>query len=69
MMRVFYSRWRALIWSAGVIFFALQFAWPSSHASAGDAANGDDNIVVTDALGQPVNEQQARDIANALENP
>jgi hypothetical protein len=68
MMRVFYSRWRALIWSAGVVFLALQFAWPPSRGAAGDAnAAANDDVVITDALGQPVNEQEVRDLASALD--
>jgi hypothetical protein len=59
---IFKSRWMALIWAAGIIWFAYDFAAPSS-----DAANASDNEVqITDASGAPVSPDDAKNLQKAL---
>ena len=59
---IFKSRWMALIWAAGIIWFAYDFAAPSD-----EAANASDNEVqITDATGAPVSPQDAKRLGEAL---
>lgn len=52
---IFKSRWMALLWAAGVIWFACDFASPSD-----DAGNASDNQVqTTDASGSPISPDDA----------
>jgi hypothetical protein len=59
---IFKSRWIALVWAAGIIWFAYDFA------SAGEQpANASDNEVqVTDASGAPVSPEEANKLQDAL---
>lgn len=50
---IFKSRWMALLWAAGIVWLALDFAAPD----AGAAGNGAGNAAVTDATGSPVSDQ------------
>jgi len=47
---IFRSRWMALLWAAGIIWFALQVSTPD--ASSADAAGN--TAATTDASGSPV---------------
>jgi len=59
---VFKSRWMALLWAAGIIWFAYDFVGPS-----GEPANADDNQVqITDASGTPVSPDEAKKLAEAV---
>ena len=59
---IFKSRWMALIWAAGIIWFAYDFAAPSEQP-----ANAEGNEVqVTDASGQPVSPEEANKLQDAL---
>ena len=59
---VFKSRWMALLWAAGIIWFAYDFVGPS-----GEPANGDDNQVqITDASGTPVSPDEAKKLEEAV---
>jgi hypothetical protein len=58
---VFKSRWMALIWAAGILWFAYDFAAPSDDAS--NMANAEQP---TDASGAPVSSDDANNIRNAL---
>jgi hypothetical protein len=59
---IFKSRWMALLWAAGIIWFAYDFAAPS-----GEAANADGNQVqITDATGAPVSPQEAKQLEEAV---
>ena len=59
---IFKNRWMALIWAAGIIWFAYDFAAPSD-----DEANASDNEVqITDASGAPVSPQEANKLQEAL---
>lgn len=62
---IFKTRWMALVWAAGVIWFAYDVAAPSD-----DSANSSSNDVqITDASGAPVSPDEAKnleEVANAL---
>lgn len=57
---IFKSRWMALIWAAGIIWFALDIAAPS--ATAGN--NGADGP--TDVTGAPVTGEDAAKIGDII---
>ena len=60
---IFRSRWLALIWAAGIIWFAYDFAGPS----ADDTNTSDSNQVeITDANGAPVTTDEAKQLSEAL---
>ena len=56
MFRVFYSRWSALFWAAGVLWTAYDIA--NAQPRGGDAA-------AVDATGTPVNAADLAALANA----
>jgi hypothetical protein len=63
---VFKSRWMALLWAAGFIWFALDIA--GSHTSAAKTTNNQasSESTLTDADGQPVNSDDVNAAAEAL---
>jgi hypothetical protein len=63
---VFKSRWMALLWAAGIIWFALDIA--GSHKSAASASNNQasSETGLTDADGQPVSNDDVKTAADAL---
>ena len=61
---IFKSRWMALVWAAGIIWFAYDFAAPSD-----DSANASgNNVEITDASGTPVSSDEAKQLNDALKN-
>lgn len=58
---VFKSRWMALLWAAGILWFAYDFAGSSPQAQP-------DGSAVTDAAGNPVTADDANKVAQALGN-
>ena len=59
---IFKSRWMALLWAAGIIWFAYDFAAPSD-----DQANASDNQVqITDASGAPISPEEAQKLQEAV---
>jgi hypothetical protein len=58
---VFKNRWMALIWAAGIIWFAYDFAGEQPQ-------DQDGNKVTTDATGNPVSDDDANRVAQALGN-
>jgi hypothetical protein len=59
---IFKSRWMALLWAAGIIWFAYDFAAPND-----EAANADGNRVqITDASGAPVSPEEAKQLEEAV---
>ena len=59
---IFKSRWMALLWAAGIIWLAYDFA-----GSTGDDPNtGGNEVQVTDANGAPVAPDEARQLDEAL---
>jgi len=59
---VFKNRWMALIWAAGIIWFAYDFAG-SQPGAANATANADQP---TDATGAPVTADDQQRVADAL---
>jgi hypothetical protein len=60
---IFKSRWMALLWAAGIIWFAYDFAAPSDD----DTNNaGTNQVQVTDANGAPVTPDEAKQLEEAL---
>jgi len=60
---IFRSRWMALLWAAGIIWFAYDFAAPSAQDES--SANGD-QVQITDANGAPVTPDEAKQLSEAL---
>jgi len=61
---IFKSRWMALVWAAGIIWFAYDFVAPSA-----DSTNAEINQVqITDASGAPVSSDEAKQLDQALKN-
>lgn len=60
MSTVFKNRWWALIWAAGIVWFAYDFAGDQPQEGAAN------NSAVTDATGSPVSDQDSNRIAQAL---
>ena len=60
---IFKSRWMALLWAAGIIWFAYDFAGPSDDEMNNAGAN---EVQVTDADGAPVTPAEARQLEEAL---
>jgi hypothetical protein len=58
---VFKSRWMALFWAAGIIWFAYDFAGSQPQDQG-------DNNVTTDVTGTPVSSDDQNRIADALGN-
>ena len=59
---IFRSRWWALLWAAGIIWFAYDFAAPSDD-SANSAANAEQ---ATDVTGSPVTSDDEQRLAQEL---
>jgi hypothetical protein len=62
---IFKSRWMALLWAAGILWFAYDFAAPSDD-STNTAGN---DVQITDATGAPVSTDEAKqlqEVANTL---
>jgi hypothetical protein len=58
---IFKSRWMAMLWAAGIIWFAYDFAAPSD-----DASNTTNAEQPTDATGAPVSADDEKKVADAL---
>lgn len=58
---IFKNRWMAVLWSAGIILFALDVA--------GEPENGKDPTALTDATGVPVDAAQANQLAAIIDAP
>jgi len=60
---IFKSRWMALLWAAGIIWFAYDFAGTSDEDS--NTADGN-QVQITDANGTPVTSDEAKQLDEAL---
>jgi len=60
---IFKSRWMALLWAAGIIWFAYDFAGPSDDDTN---STGTNQVQVTDANGAPVTPDEAKQLEEAL---
>lgn len=58
---IFKSRWMALLWAAGIIWFAYDFAAPSD-----DASNSTNAEQATDVSGAPVTPDDEKKFEQAL---
>ena len=63
---IFKSRWMALLWAGGIIWFALQVAGPS-EAPTKTAANSEDTGY-TDVTGHKVTSKDEEALKRALQN-
>lgn len=61
---VFKSRWMALIWAAGIIWFAYDFAGSQPQP----AQNGDNAEQATDAAGEPITPEEQNKAEEILRN-
>jgi hypothetical protein len=60
---IFKSRWLALLWAAGILWFAYDFVGPSDDPSA---TNSSDAVELTDASGSPVSPDEAKQLEEAV---
>jgi hypothetical protein len=60
---IFRSRWMALLWAAGIIWFAYDFTAPSADETNNAAT---DEVQITDANGAPVTPDEAKQLSEAL---
>ena len=60
---LFLNRWMALLWSAGVIWMALDIANPGETA-----AGNNQQAVVTDVTGAQVSNEQAEQVESIIAN-
>jgi hypothetical protein len=60
---IFKNRWMALVWAAGIIWFAYDFAAPDGDA---DSNNADVTTQLTDATGAPITPDDEQKFASAL---
>jgi hypothetical protein len=60
---IFKSRWMALLWAAGIIWFAYDFAAPPDDDTNSAGTN---QVQVTDANGAPVTPDEAKQLEEAL---
>lgn len=59
---IFKNRWFALLWAAGILWGAYDFA------GGGDSETDANGVTtVTDATGSKVNDQQVKDLQKAVE--
>ncbi len=58
---LFHNRWMALVWAAGVLWLAIDFAGPGESA-------GGNNQVTTDVTGEQVSNQQVEQVASIVAN-
>lgn len=61
---VFKSRWMALLWAAGIVWFAYDFAGSEPNPDTNDA-NAEQS---TDVTGAPVTSDDQNKVANILQN-
>lgn len=64
--RIFRSRWVALLWAAGIIWTAIDVAEANKAPPPPPVSNASDATNATDALGQPVTDQDLAVLANAM---
>ena len=61
---IFRSRWMALVWAGGILWFTYTFASPRN-----ETANASDNEVqITHATGAPISPAEAKRLEEALKN-
>lgn len=63
--RIFRSRWFALLWAGGIIWFAIDVA---SSTKADAPASNSATAATTDAIGMPVDQHDLSVLQNAMPN-
>jgi hypothetical protein len=63
---VFKSRWMALIWAAGIIWFALDIAGGGKSAASASNNQASGASDPGDAAGQPPSDDEVKNAAEAL---
>jgi hypothetical protein len=63
---VFKSRWMALVWAAGILWTAYDYAEAQPQASSNAAANNADSEEPTDATGAPITPEDQQKLADAI---
>ena len=61
--RIFRSRWKALLWAGGILWFAYDVAGSAPHADNTAAAT---DPAATDASGAAVNDADLQALANII---
>lgn len=61
--QLFLNRWMALLWSAGVVWIALDIAGPGETA-----AGNNQQAVVTDVSGAEVSNEQVEQVESIIAN-
>ncbi len=61
--RIFRSRWAALLWAAGILWTAVEVAGTAQAPEP----RGNQAAAQTDALGQPVSNEELAILANAMD--
>ena len=59
---IFKSRWLALVWAAGIIWFAYDFAGSPDEPSTA----ADNQVQITDATGAPISPEEAKKLEEAV---
>ena len=59
---IYLSRWMALAWAAGIIWFAVEVSTPDTVAA------GNNQQEVTDVTDSPVSNQQVKELEQAIAN-
>lgn len=57
---IFKNRWWAVLWAAGILYFALDVAGGSDEAAQSNT------VTAPDAAGAPMPDDQARQLAQAI---
>ena len=60
---IFVSRWMALLWAAGIIWFALDVSSPGETT-----VTANNQQEVTDVTGAPVSNEQVKSIEDTIAN-
>ena len=59
---IFLSRWMALAWAAGIIWFAIEVSTPDT------VAVGNNQQEMTDVTDSPVSNEQVKDLEQTIAN-
>ena len=60
---IFLSRWMALAWAVGIVWFALEVSSPGETVAVGN-----NQQEVTDITGAPVSNEQVKEIEDTIAN-
>jgi hypothetical protein len=63
---VFKNRWMALVWAAGILWTAYDYAEAQPQAQSNATANNADADEPTDATGAPITPEDQQQLADAI---